>query len=103
MAAPTPAALVKKVLANPEPSTHGPSRPISYKDVTSPFGGEAEVNRAAESATSVENDPPRTCADSPRHDPWRTRRERLAARAALSMPRPVPLATPRGDRENDRR
>ena len=26
MAAPTNAALVKKVLANPEPSTHGPSR-----------------------------------------------------------------------------
>jgi hypothetical protein len=26
MAAPTLAALVKKVLANPEPSTHGPSR-----------------------------------------------------------------------------
>jgi hypothetical protein len=26
MAAPTPAALVKKVLANPEPSTHGTSR-----------------------------------------------------------------------------
>ena len=29
MAAPTPAALVKKVLANPEPSTHGTWRRLS--------------------------------------------------------------------------
>ena len=30
MAAPTTAALVKKVLANPEPSTHGPSRQAAF-------------------------------------------------------------------------
>ena len=33
----------------------GPSRPLSYKDLT--FRGEAEVDRAAEFAASVENDP----------------------------------------------
>src|ERR1700686_3104120 len=38
MAAPTNTALVKKVLANSEPSTHGPSRPISHYDLTSAFG-----------------------------------------------------------------
>jgi hypothetical protein len=38
MAAPTNTADVKKTLANSEPSTHGPSRPISYKNLTSAFG-----------------------------------------------------------------
>ena len=38
-------------------SASGPSRPISHQDVTSAFGGEAEVGRAAKSAASVENDP----------------------------------------------
>ena len=31
MAAPTNAAYVKKALANPEPSTHGPREDISYR------------------------------------------------------------------------
>ena len=34
-----------------------PSRPIFRKDLTSAFGGEAEVGLAAEPAASVENDP----------------------------------------------
>ena len=38
MAAPTNTALVKKALANSEPSTHGPSRPIFRKDLTPAFG-----------------------------------------------------------------
>jgi hypothetical protein len=37
-----------------------PLRPIFRKDLTSAFGGEAEVGLAAEPAASVENDPSRT-------------------------------------------
>jgi hypothetical protein len=40
MAAPTNAALVKKVLANSEPSTHGPSRPIAFWWPTVAFGAQ---------------------------------------------------------------
>ena len=43
MAAPTNAALVKKTLANPEPSTHGPSRQILQRKRMSAFGGRGEV------------------------------------------------------------
>ncbi len=43
MAAPTNAALVKKVLANWEPSTHGPHRQMLRRNRTSAFGARAEV------------------------------------------------------------
>jgi hypothetical protein len=46
MAAPTNAALVKKTLANSEPSTHGPSRPIVALKVLVANGGIADVGRA---------------------------------------------------------
>jgi hypothetical protein len=43
MAAPTNTALVKKVLANSEPSTHGPERRLLRDSNMSGIGGEAEV------------------------------------------------------------
>ena len=39
MAAPTTAALVKKVLANPEPSTHGPDRRLLLRVISEAIGG----------------------------------------------------------------
>ena len=39
MAAPTNAASVKKTLANPEPSTHGPKRTRRASAAVSAFGG----------------------------------------------------------------
>jgi hypothetical protein len=41
MAAPTNAAGVKKTLANPEPSTHGPSRRIKHVRLMSVIGGQS--------------------------------------------------------------
>ena len=41
MAAPTNAANVKKALANPEPSTHGPLR---WSRFTGQFGGKAKMD-----------------------------------------------------------
>ena len=43
MAAPTNAALVKKVLANSEPSTHGPKRTSRPRRGMSAFGGKADI------------------------------------------------------------
>jgi hypothetical protein len=43
MAAPTNAALVKKVLANSEPSTHGPKRTFGAFVLESAFGGKADI------------------------------------------------------------
>jgi hypothetical protein len=43
MAAPTNAALVKKVLANSEPSTHGPKRTCKKRESTSAFKGKADI------------------------------------------------------------
>src|SRR5262245_16404430 len=43
MAAPTKPAGVKKVLANPEPSTHGTKRRKTMSATTSASGGEAEM------------------------------------------------------------
>ena len=43
MAAPTNAALVKKVLANSEPSTHGPKRTFRGSGCESAFGAEADI------------------------------------------------------------
>jgi len=43
MAAPTNAALVKKVLANSEPSTHGPKRTRQSFAFASAFGGKADT------------------------------------------------------------
>jgi len=42
MAAPTNAANVKKVLANPEPSTHGTSRHLAAPQNLSPIGPTAD-------------------------------------------------------------
>jgi hypothetical protein len=47
MAAPTNAALVKKVLANTEPSTHGPFRPRLSRVVVSVIGGVAAARLIA--------------------------------------------------------
>jgi hypothetical protein len=43
MAAPTNAAFVKKVLANSEPSTHGPKRTRRSAERMSAFGGKADI------------------------------------------------------------
>ena len=43
MAAPTNAAFVKKVLANSEPSTHGPKRNFRDGGLKSAFGGKADI------------------------------------------------------------
>jgi len=43
MAAPTNAAKVKILLANPEPSTHGPSRQFARRSGMSEVEGGAEV------------------------------------------------------------
>jgi hypothetical protein len=43
MAAPTNAALVKKVLANSEPSTHGPKRTRRSASAAAAFGGKADA------------------------------------------------------------
>ncbi len=43
MAAPTNAAFVKKVLANSEPSTHGPKRTFHDCALMSAFGGKADI------------------------------------------------------------
>jgi hypothetical protein len=43
MAAPTNAAFVKKVLANSEPSTHGPKRTFGDSCLESAFGGKADI------------------------------------------------------------
>ena len=40
-----PAANVKKALANPEPSTHGPSRTCRRNALMSAFGGQADLLR----------------------------------------------------------
>jgi hypothetical protein len=43
MAAPTNAAFVKKVLANSEPSTHGPKQTCQSRSAMSAFGGKADI------------------------------------------------------------
>ena len=43
MAAPTNAAFVKKVLANSEPSTHGPKQTSRSRGRMSAFGGKADI------------------------------------------------------------
>jgi hypothetical protein len=44
MAAPTNAALVKKVLANSEPSTHGPKGKWQTARQVSAFGGKPDID-----------------------------------------------------------
>ena len=44
MAAPTNTALVKKVLANSEPSTHGPSRHFATTQRFGRFRSEADID-----------------------------------------------------------
>jgi hypothetical protein len=46
MAAPTNAAGVKKALANPEPSTHGPKQTMRCLTLTSAFGGKTDMRRS---------------------------------------------------------
>jgi hypothetical protein len=48
---------VKILLANPEPSTHGPSRHFAAAQQLGRFRREADINWQARSAGSVENDP----------------------------------------------
>ena len=60
MAAPTNAAGVKKALANPEPSTHGPSRHFACGVTIGRYRGEADIKRQQGPAGPVENDPIRT-------------------------------------------
>jgi hypothetical protein len=60
MAAPTNTALVKKVLANSEPSTHGPSRHFAATQQLSRFQGIADMVGPAAGLVPVENDPTRT-------------------------------------------
>jgi hypothetical protein len=45
MAAPTNPAFVKKVLANSEPSTHGPKRTSRGCRSASAFGGKADIDQ----------------------------------------------------------
>ena len=45
MAAPTNAAFVKKVLANSEPSTHGPSRTSGNVRLMSAYEGRAGIGK----------------------------------------------------------
>jgi len=60
MAAPTNPAHVKKVLANPEPSTHGPSQQIPMRWLCVRFQGIAEADRRALSADGDADDPKRS-------------------------------------------
>jgi hypothetical protein len=53
---PTNAAGVKKALANPEPSTHGPSRHFVAKQRFGHFQMEADINCQAKPARLVAND-----------------------------------------------
>ena len=52
MAAPTNAALVKKVLANSEPSTHGPSATSPDVDCLVAIGGKADEGKAGQNRRS---------------------------------------------------
>ena len=60
MAAPTDAALVKKVLANSEPSTHGPSRHLVASHQIRRYRSEAEVDPTPNPAHQVEIGPQQT-------------------------------------------
>jgi hypothetical protein len=55
---PTPQ--VKILLANPEPSTHGPSRHFACAQQSSRYQVKADIKRQAGPAVSVENDSPTT-------------------------------------------
>jgi hypothetical protein len=52
MAAPTNAAFVKKVLANSEPSTHGPKPTFCDCGLESAFGGKADIDRSCRNVRS---------------------------------------------------
>src|SRR4051812_45988354 len=60
MAAPTNAALVKKALANSEPSTHGPSRRSAVLQQFGRFRSEADIQRRAPAQSPKRLDPQRT-------------------------------------------
>jgi hypothetical protein len=51
---------MKILLANPEPSTHGPSRHFAAKQRFGHFRREADINWQTKPAGSVANDPKRT-------------------------------------------
>src|SRR5215217_1963008 len=61
MAAPTNAALVKKALANSEPSTHGPSRQMPMLGLCVRFQCVAEADRGVALTERDQIDPKRTC------------------------------------------
>ena len=62
MAAPTNTALVKKALANSEPSTHGPSRPIAALQFFGRYWGTADIGLRWRREGSVAIDPTATSA-----------------------------------------
>ena len=62
MAAPTNAAFAKKVLANSEPSTHGPLRPKQILAADRRYRRRSGHVRASALTISVENDPEPTLA-----------------------------------------
>ena len=62
MAAPTNTALVKKVLANSEPSTHGPKRHFAAPNNRVAIGITTDIASAPVLNASVVNDPERTWA-----------------------------------------
>ena len=55
---------VKILLANPEPSTHGPSRHFACGVTIGRYRGEADIKRQQGPAGPVENDPIRLCVSS---------------------------------------
>jgi hypothetical protein len=60
MAAPTNAALVKKALANSEPSTHGPSLQMRLQQILVDVGGTADIDGCPTTAENDVNDPKAT-------------------------------------------
>src|SRR5262245_36684196 len=63
MAAPTKPAGVKKVLANPEPSTHGTERHSPLRSDSVALGCEADMRTVDRSNQSDVNDPIRTSVE----------------------------------------
>ncbi len=96
MAAPTDAALVKKVLANSEPSTHGPFRHLVALHQIGRDRSGAEVDRTPNPAHAVDNDP------RPTSDVECASREIAASAAARPVSRP-PRALARRPHDHDPR
>jgi hypothetical protein len=65
MAAPTTAACVKKTLANPEPSTHGPSRRWRSPELAAGYWGSPAATVASWPQGATYAQDPRTAAEAP--------------------------------------